>query len=393
MTKTIIIIGAGQAGLQSCVSLRQGGFEGKIVLVGDEPHAPYQRPPLSKKFLAGEIELERLNLRPDAFFREADITLALGTAVTAIDTGARTITFDDGDTQSYDTAILATGTRSRLIPIPGHDLDGVMTLRRIADVEFFRPYLALGSRVAIIGGGYIGLEVAAVVRALGLEATVFEAESRVMQRVVSPDVSNFFTALHRENGVTIEADCAISRIVGDSHCTGVETSDGRVFEADLVLVAVGAVPNTELAKAAGLAIDNGIAVDDHARTSDENIYAAGDCTSFPSGKFDRRVRLESVQNAIDQAKAAAAAIVGKAYVYDPVPWFWSDQYDIKLQITGLSQGHDTAELIGDPKNKSFSVVYSQNGRLIAVDSINQPRAHMLARRAIGGPRADYDPLV
>lgn len=390
MPDTVVIIGAGQAGLQSAVSLRQGGFDGGIVLVGDEPHAPYQRPPLSKKFLAGEIDAERLHLRPNAFFRDADITLELGATAVALNPAEKVVSFDDGGARAYDTAILATGTRSRRIPIPGADLEGVLTLRRIADVELFRPYLAGGNKVAIIGGGYIGLEVAAVVRALGLNATVLEAEDRVMQRVVSKEVSAFFTDLHRANGVAIETGCAISRILGDRHCRGVETADGRTFAADLVLVAVGAVPNTDLAAEVGLAIDNGIATDAHGCTSDPAIYAAGDCTSFHSPRFGRRIRLESVQNAIDQAKAVAAAIVGKPIAYDPVPWFWSDQFDVKLQIAGLSQGYDETEVIGDPAAKTFSVVYSRGGTLLAVDSINHPRAHMLARRAIGKPRADYD---
>lgn len=386
----IAIVGAGQAGLQTAMSLRQHGFEGSVAIIGEEAHPPYQRPPLSKKYLAGEMSAERLALRPPAFFADAGIALELGRRVTAVDPVAHRLVLADGGSRGYGTLVLATGTRARTVAIPGIGLDGVLTLRTIADVDRLRPHLGAGRKAAILGGGYIGLEFAAVARTLGLEVSVFEAAERVMQRVVSPEVSAFFEALHRGRGVAIHTGATVNRILGETRATGIETTARDVFDADLVLVAIGAEPNVTLAREAGLAVDNGIVVDGFGQTSHQDIFAAGDCTSFRSGLFGRAVRLESVQNAIDQAKAVAAALTGHGKAYDPVPWFWSDQYDVKLQIAGLSDGYDTADVRGDPDSGAFSVVYSADGRLIAVDSINQPRSHMLARRAIGGPVSAFD---
>ncbi|WP_289035274.1 FAD-dependent oxidoreductase [uncultured Roseibium sp.] len=383
MQDTVVIIGAGQAGAQVAQSLRQGGFEGPIRLIGDEVTPPYQRPPLSKKYLLGEIGSEALLLRPPAFYTTQNIDLIPGTSVSSIDRGAQRLSLENGDTIGYDKLVIATGTRARHAPIPGADLAGVVTLRTIADVDGIRERLLAGQKIAIVGAGYIGLEVAAVANQLGKDVTVIEAQDRPMKRVVSPFISEFYSALHREKGVELRLGTGVEAIVGQDAVSGVKVAGGEIVPADLVLVAIGAEPNDDLAGAAGLETDNGIIVDGAGLTSDDKIYAAGDCTRFYSNRYGRSVRMESVQNAIDQAKIVAQSILGEDVDYDPLPWFWSDQYDIKLQIAGLSDGHDETRTIGEPKDNKFYVAYLKDGRLIAVDSINSPRSHMMARRVIG----------
>ncbi|MEO9527304.1 MAG: FAD-dependent oxidoreductase, partial [Roseibium sp.] len=337
MQEDIVIIGAGQAGAQVAHSLRQGGFEGPLRLIGDEPHPPYQRPPLSKKFLAGEIGAEGLWLRPPAFYTTQNIDLIPDTRVAAIDRDAKRLKLESGDTLSYGKLVLATGTHARLVKLDGADKDGVVTLRSIADVDLIRDRLQATGRIVIVGAGYIGLEVAAVARALGKDVTVLEAQDRPMKRVVSQTVSDFFIRLHESHGVDLRLNTGIESLEGGDAVTGVKLQGGEVVPADLVLVAVGAEPNDRLAAEAGLEVDNGILVDGCGQTSDPDIHAAGDCTRFYSGRYQRSVRMESVQNAIDQAKAVAQSLVGQDVDYDPMPWFWSDQYDIKLQIAGLSE--------------------------------------------------------
>ncbi len=386
MNEPIVIIGAGQAGAQAAISLRQAGYDGDLILLGDERQPPYQRPPLSKKYLSGEITEDQLFLRPEAFWEAQSVDLRIGSAVVAIHPDDRSITLDDGKRISYEKLLLATGSRARSLPVAGADLSGIITLRGIDDVDHLRPRLEAAERLVIIGAGYIGLEVAAVARTLGHPVIVVEAMERVMQRVVSPTVSTFFDALHRDHGVDIRLTMGLDSFLGGDRLEGVRLADGTVIEADLALVAVGGMPDCALAEAAGISCDNGILVDETCRTSAADIYAAGDCTNFPSALYGRRIRLESVQNAIDQAKAAAQAITGEAATYDPVPWFWSDQYDIKLQIAGLSHGYDRAVVDGDPDAAKFSVSYvAKDGRLLAVDAINDARAHMMSRRAIGEP--------
>lgn len=389
MSDPIIIIGAGQAGLQASVSLRQLGYDGDLILIGDEDNLPYQRPPLSKKYLMGELTIDRLLLKPEAFFTDQNVSLRTGTRVTSISPADHTITLADGSTLTYSKLLIATGTAARLIPIPGHDKAGVVTLRNIPDVDRIKPFIKPGGKAAIIGGGYIGLEVAAVAQSLGMEVTVFEAAERLLQRVAAPQTSEFFFNLHTGHGVTIHLNAAIDGIAGDDQATGVRTKDGAVHEADVVLMATGAVPVTGLAEEAGIACDNGILVSERCETSAPDVFAAGDCVSFQSALYGRQIRLESVQNAIDQAKAAADAMLGGTPHYDPVPWFWSDQYDVKLQIAGLNTGYDTAEVRGSIENNSFGIVYSKDGKLLAVDTVNQPKGHMLARRAIGKPLTEY----
>ncbi len=365
-------------------SLRQGGFDGPIRLIGDEPHVPYQRPPLSKKFLLGEMAEDGLFLRPPAFYDAQMIDFIPGTLVTRIDPAAKRLSLANGDTMDYGTLVLATGTRARPLPLPGADLDGVVSLRSIADVNDIRARFATARNLVIIGAGYIGLEVAAVARLSGLDVTVLEAEDRPLKRVVSPALSAYYSDLHARNGVRLRVGTGVLSIEGqDGKVTGVLLRDGETVPADVVLVAIGALPNDELAREAGLDVDNGILVDGGGQTSDEAIYACGDCTRFHSARYDRSVRMESVQNAIDQAKAVAQSILGQDVDYDPLPWFWSDQYAVKLQIAGLSEGYDDTKTVGDPSSDKFYVAYLKNNQLIAVDSVNAPRSHMMARRVIG----------
>jgi 3-phenylpropionate/trans-cinnamate dioxygenase ferredoxin reductase component len=326
-------------------------------------------------------------LRPEAFWREQKIEFELGVAGVAVDRTKRSVALQDGRALTYDTLVLATGTRARVPPLPGVELPGVFALRRIDDVKRLRPALDAAKRVAIVGGGYIGLEVAAVARGEGRDVTVVEAEDRVMKRVTCAEVSAFYESLHRGRGVDIRTNCRIEAIEGTEHASGLRLAGGETVAADLILVSTGARPNEELASDAGLACDDGILVDEYARTSDEHIYAIGDCTRFPSRRYGRSIRLECVQNAFDQAKAAAAAILGKGVAYDPVPWFWSDQYDVKFQSCGLSAGFDEMKVAGDPAAAHFSVEYRKSGKLIAVDAINDARAYMMGRKNIAAETA------
>jgi 3-phenylpropionate/trans-cinnamate dioxygenase ferredoxin reductase component len=383
MLDPIVIVGAGQAAAKAVETLRGAGYDGPLVMIGEEAHPPYQRPPLSKKYLAGETSAATLQLKSPDYYTANAVELRSNTRVTAIDPAARTVTLDGGATLSYRNLMLATGARARTLPLSGADRDDVVMLRTIADVDNIKARLGAAERVVVIGGGYIGLEVAAVATTRGHRVTVLEGVDRVMARVVSKPVSHFFEDLHRARGVDLRTGVRIAAITGGDRATGISLADGATIAADLALVAVGASPNVELASAAGLAVDDGILVDACAQTSVPGIFACGDCTRFFSRRYGRAVRLESVQNAIDQAKAAALAMLGAAQDYDPVPWFWSDQYEIKLQIAGLSEGYDriTTEETGAG---GFAVSYFAGERLLAVDAINAPRAHMLARRALAG---------
>ena len=388
MGEDVVIIGAGQAAAQVAASLRQGGLHGSILMIGDEPHLPYQRPPLSKKFLIEGGAPESLALRAQSFWRDQDVRLVLGTSVGSVDVRQRRVLLHDGREICCGTLVFATGTRARALPVPGVDLPGVFSLRRIDDVRRLRPALDLARRVAIVGGGYIGLEVAAAMRSEGREVTVIETEARVMKRVTGADMSAFFEAKHRVRGVDIRLGARLTAIEERSGTLVVHASTGEPHAVDVVLVATGARANDELAAAAGLACEDGILVDEFARASAPLVYAIGDCARFPSRRYGRRLRLECVQHAIDQAKAAAAAILGAGEPYDPVPWFWSDQYDLKLQIAGIMDDHDSAEVNGDPATAAFSVEYRRAGRLIAVDAVNNARAYMLGRRRIAEETGD-----
>jgi 3-phenylpropionate/trans-cinnamate dioxygenase ferredoxin reductase component len=378
----IVIVGAGQAAAQCAISLRQGGSRDPIVVVGDESFPPYQRPPLSKKFLTERGKPESLYLRPEVFWRAQNVELVVGVPAKAVDMRARSVALADGREIFYRTLVFATGTCARHLPVPGIDLAGVFSLRSIGDVLRLRPALDAIDRVVIVGGGYIGLEVAAVMRTEGREAIVLEAEDHVMKRVTAPDVSTFFDRFHRDRGVEIRLGTRLAGILGEQQVSALRLADGTEIATDLVLLATGAEPNVSLAAAAGLTCADGIVVDEYTRTSAPDVYAIGDCTRFPSRRYGRKLRLECVQNAIDQAKAAALAILGKPQPYDPVPWFWSDQYEIKLQIAGVLDGYDQVNVVGDPAAAKFSAEYRKNGRLIAVDAVNDARAHMMARRRI-----------
>ena len=398
MIRTILIIGGGQAGAQAIDTLRREGFKGRLVLVSDEPYLPYQRPPLSKKFLAGELAAERLPFRHQTFYDEHRVELKLGIRATRLDPAARRVALATGEEIIYDRLLLCLGAASRQLTCPGADLPGVHYLRGIADVPKIQAGLKQGARAVIIGGGYIGLETAATARHMGCAVTVLEMADRVMNRVVAATVSEYFAREHRAQGVKIVCNTRVVRLAGDTQVGRVVCADGSTYDADLLIVGVGAVANMQLAADAGLACENGIVVDEYCRTSDSAIYAAGDCTYHPSLRFDMRVRLESVDNAFEQAKAAALNILERPTVHDRVPWFWSDQFDNKLLIVGLSQGHDQQVTRGDPATRSFTVCYLKGGELLAVEAINHSRDYIAARKLIADrARPDVnklaDPLV
>jgi 3-phenylpropionate/trans-cinnamate dioxygenase ferredoxin reductase component len=382
MANNIVVIGAGQAAAQLAISLRQGGHDGPISIIGAEIYLPYQRPPLSKKFLAAPQPPDALFLRAPAFWQDHDVTLMLGKRAEAVHRQRQCIALSDGRELAYATLVFATGTSARMPPIPGLDCAGVHSIRTIEDVQRLRAELDSARRVVIIGGGYIGLEVASAMRNEDRDVTVLEAEDRVLKRVAGMTTSAFFDRVHRERSVDIRLNVRAAAIGENGRVRFVRTSQDEDLPADLVLIAAGARANDALAVAAGIACHDGVLVDDAGRTDAQNIYAVGDCTRFPSRRYGRRLRLESVQNAIDQAKVAAASILGRSERYDPVPWFWSDQYDLKLQIAGLSDEHDCEDLIGDVAAPRFSVEYRKSGRLVAVDAVNDGRAHMLSRRRI-----------
>ena len=382
MTQQVVIAGAGHAAGQVVASLKQKKYDGRIVLIGDESWLPYQRPPLSKKFLAGEMPAERLYFKPPAFYDDPDIEVRLNEEVVAVDRVGQAISTSSGDTISYTDLVLAVGSRVRRVETEGSDLAGVHYLRSIEDVNRIRADLDAAENVVIVGAGYIGLEVAAVARQLGNDVTVLEMAARVMSRVVSPEVSAFYQEQHAAHGVQLLMSTGLGSIVGDERVTAVTTDAGRNIPADMVVIGVGIMPNIELAAAAGLDIDDGIVVDARCRTVDEHIYAVGDCTFHPNAIYERSLRLESVHNALEQAKTAAANICGEDIEYSQVPWFWSDQYDLKLQIAGLSDGYDEVVVRGDPANASFSCMYLRDGRLIACDAINAPRDFIQSKALI-----------
>lgn len=379
MTK-VVIIGAGHAGGTAAALLRQYGHDGPILLVGEEPAPPYQRPPLSKAWLKGEADLEALLLRPESFYAEQGIELRTGLTATVIDAAAKTVTFADGSVEAYDALILATGSTARKLAIPGADRPELLELRTLADAERLKAALGPGRRLAVVGGGYVGLEAAASARALGAEVIVIERMDRVLARVASDTLSAFFTVRHRAAGVEVMTSAEVSAFEDG----GVRLADGRLIAADAVLVGVGALACDSLARAAGLVCDNGVVVDDTARTSDPSIWAIGDMTSRPIPVHGgRRHRLESVPNALEQAKQAAAAIVGRPGPAPEVPWFWSDQYEVKLQIAGLADGADRQVVRGDPETGAFAVFHLQGERILCVEAVNAPAEFMAGRQMIG----------
>ena len=365
------------------ISLRQAGFKGAITLIGEDPAPPYQRPPLSKAYLKGELAKERLYLRAADFYEQQEIDLRLGIPAVQINREERRVVLADGEALGYDKLLLATGAPPRRLAIPGADLENLYYLRTLADADTLRNILSVDGRIVIVGAGYIGLEVAAVARASGRDVTVLEMADRVLARVASKSVSDFYESLHRDAGVDVRLGAALSGFDGSDGAIAAATlGDGGLVECVAALIGVGAVPAAELAEQAGLEVANGIVVDQYARTSDPAIWAAGDCVNFPSERYGRRLRLESVPNAIEQAKVAGANMAGGDHVYDPLPWFWSDQYAVKLQTVGLSEGFDDTVLRGEPDEKSFSVWYFKQGSLIAVDAINDPASFAVGKRLL-----------
>ncbi|HUE49159.1 MAG TPA: FAD-dependent oxidoreductase [Steroidobacteraceae bacterium] len=385
MLQQIVIAGGGQAAVQAVDTLRRKGFAGKLTVVGDEPWLPYQRPPLSKKYLGGALERERLLIRPAQFFAEHQVEALLGRRVSEILRREQRVRLDDGLVLPYDALVLATGSRPRPLPAPGAELAGVHYLRTVADADRIRAECAVGGRMVIIGGGYIGLEVAATARGLGLEVTVLEMAERVMNRVICAQVSAFYESEHARQGVRILCNARVRALAGDprsGRVRAVLTADGAEHPADIVIVAVGVAPADELATGAGLECDNGILIDQHCRTSDAAIYAAGDCANQLSPHYRRRLRLESVDNAFEQGTTVALNLLGTPTAHDKVPWFWSDQFDLKLVIIGMCQGYDTLVTRGAAAARSFSVCYLSGGELIAIDTVNQPKDQMAARKLI-----------
>ena len=376
----VVVIGAGQAGSSLVAKLRNSGFADRVTLIGAEPVPPYQRPPLSKAYLLGDMTLDRLFLRPESFYAEHGIDLRLNTRVTAIDRAAQTVTLD-GEVLAYDHLVLTTGSDPRRLPASiGGTLGGVFVVRDLADVDAMAPHVVAGKRALIVGGGYIGLEAAAVAAKRGLDVTLVEMADRILQRVAAPETSDYFRALHQGHGVTIREGVGLDRLLGEGHVTGARLTDGTELAVDIVIVGVGITPATALAEAAGLEIENGIRVDARGQTSDPAIWAAGDCASFPWK--DGRIRLESVPNAIEQAECVAENIMGAGKDYVAKPWFWSDQYDVKLQIAGLNAGYDRTVVRPGDKPGSQSVWYFHGADLLAVDAMNDPRAYMIGKRLI-----------
>jgi len=393
MTDRIVIVGAGQAGIQAVMTLRAEGFTGAITMVGEEAYPPYQRPPLSKAYLLGQFQRERLFLKPDDYYEPKNCQLLLNTVVDKIDSSAKTVTFRDGKSLGYDKLLIATGTRVRRIPVPGETLSGIHYLRSIADVDSLQAVFKPGKKLAVVGGGYIGLEVAAVAAKSGIDVTVFEAMDRLMARAVSPEVSTFYQDEHRKAGVKLLLNTGVEAFEGSPHVGDGKVervrAGGKSYDADVVLVGIGVHPNVELALAAGVECRDGILVDDNARTSNPDIYAAGDCTRH-TGWDEQSIRLECVQNAIDQAKHAALAMLGKPKTYREVPWFWSDQYDLKMQCAGLIRPGDVAVFRGDLAARKFAIFHLRDGKVAAVEAVNAAQEYLVGRKMIAA-RSAPDP--
>ncbi len=378
----MVIIGAGHAAGQAAASLRQAKYEGPITIIGDEPHVPYQRPPLSKQYLSGEQSIDRVYLRPASFYADKNVDLKLNTTATAINRENRTVSLDNGETLGYDKLIISTGSRPRKLSIEGSDLPGIHYLRTIADVDAIRAEMAPGKSLVIVGGGYIGLEVASVGVEQGLNVHVLEMESRILQRVTTPEMSAYYHQLHTSRGVNIHTETGVTGFSGDTQVRKVLCGDTE-FDADLVIVGIGIIPNVELAQDAGLEVDNGIVVDDHCRTSDSDIYAAGDCSNHPNPLLNRRLRLESVPNAMEQARVSVENMLGGDKIYAAIPWFWSDQYELKLQMVGFSADGSSQVVRGDMADNKFAVFYLADGKVVAADAVNSPKEFMVCKQLIG----------
>ena len=380
----IVIIGAGHAAGQAAASLRQAKFAGPITIIGDEAHVPYQRPPLSKQYLAGTQLADKVYLRAEKFYADKDIQLMLDTRATQIDPSTKTINLDNGETIAYEKLLISTGSRPRKLSIEGSDLSGIHYLRTMDDVDGIRADVKPGANLVIVGGGYIGLEVAAVGIELGMNVHVLEMEERILQRVTTPEMSAYYHKLHTDRGVHIHTQTGVIGFSGNGSVEKVLCGD-ESFDADIVIVGIGIIPNIEIAEEAGIHCDNGIVVDDHCRTSDPDIYAAGDCTNHPNPLMNKRLRLESVPNAMDQARVSTANMLGDDKVYAAIPWFWSDQYDLKLQMVGFSADGDSQVLRGDMDTHQFAIFYLKDGKVVAADAVNSPKEFMLCKQLVGKP--------
>ncbi|MBI1359332.1 MAG: pyridine nucleotide-disulfide oxidoreductase [Alphaproteobacteria bacterium] len=380
--RTIAIVGAGQAGGQTAYSLRQAGYEGRIVLLGEEPAPPYQRPPLSKAYLKGELEEDRLYLKPIDYYAEHNVELMTDSRVERLDLAAKTVELASGNRLAWDALVIATGARPRRLPVPGAQLDGAMELRTLADVDRLRPRMTSGARMVVVGAGYIGLEAAAVGSQLGLHVTVLEAMPRVLARVAGPEISNFYAGVHRAAGVDVRLGARLEGFEGQTKITAARLSSGEQIACDLALVGIGVHPNIELARDAGLDVGDGIVVGRDHRTSHPDVFAIGDCAFRPLVHYGREGRLESVHNAIEGGKIAAAALLGAPAPAEDVPWFWSDQYDLKLQTAGLSTGADLRVTRGDPASRSFAIFYLAEGRVLAVDAVNAAPEYIVGKKLV-----------
>ena len=386
----VVIIGAGQAAAQTAASLRQEKFEDPITILGEESEFPYQRPPLSKDYLAGKIDFEKTLVRPPEFYSSKNITVNLNTKVIEIDPEKKIVSTALSEKYEYDDLVIATGSRARELRIPGSDLDGIHYLRSSKDVNSIKNQMKTAKKLCIVGGGYIGLEVAAVASDLGIEVTILEMESRILKRVTTESMSQFYHSLHSRRGVEIVCNAQVKSFEGANFVSSVITEQ-KTFKSDLVIVGIGILPNSELAEGSGIDCENGILVNENCKTSRENIYAIGDCSNHPNPILNRRLRLESVPNAMEQARVAANNILGGDKNYSTIPWFWSDQYDLKLQMLGFSSDGELSVTRGEVSEEKFAVFYLTNQKIVAVDAVNSPKEFMLAKQ-LYGKRADPEQL-
>ena len=378
----LVIVGTGQSAAQCVITLRRNGFKDHITLVGEEKHLPYQRPPLSKEYLSGKVSLERVYMKTKDFFDQNDVAMLSSTKVISIDRTNKSLGLSNGESLTYEKLVLATGSRVRKLNVTGSNLSNISYLRTIEEANKLREYFKSGKKLVIIGAGYIGLEVAATAIKKDLSVTVIEMEDRVMNRTVDPVISNYFDSLHRRNGVEIVLEAALERFEGKDKVEKIICTNGQVFEADGAVVGAGILPNQELAESAGLKCNNGVLVDEYGRTEDPSIFACGDCTNHPNASLNKNLRLESVHNALEQAKTVAFSLIGKPKKYNQIPWFWSDQFNEKLQIVGISGDHDEIVIRGSIEDGSFMLFYLKKRKLIAVDAVNNPKEFLICKKLV-----------
>ena len=380
--KNLVIVGGGQSAAQCVLTLKRNDFKNKITLISEEKHIPYQRPPLSKEYLSDEVALERVYMKSKEFYDQNNVEIISSTKVIAIDRSKKSLTLSNTENLQYENLVLATGSRVRKLEVEGSHLSNINYLRTIEEADQLKKYFKLGKKLVVIGAGYIGLEVAAAAIKKGLGVTVIEMADRVMNRTVDPIISKYFDSLHRSKGAEIILNAALERFEGRKQVEKVICSNGKILEADGVVVGVGIMPNQEIAKSAGLTCNNGILVDEYGRTEDPFIFACGDCTNHPNPSLNKNLRLESVHNALEQAKTVAFSLIGKPKKYDQVPWFWSDQYEEKLQIVGLSEDHDEIVTRGSMTERNFMLFYLKKGELIAINSVNNPKEFLISKKLV-----------